>query len=335
LLVAVAVFYDVEVDNDVLTQRVPSEHDAVALVRQHLGRAVRAVRRFPTGLANYVYDVLTDDDRAVVVRMSPPGRGAHFAAAVYWYRQLVPRGVPLPRLFHYAAEPGPDIFPFMMIERLPGRDLGLEYPHLSAEQKRDLAGRMATIQRGVGGLPPGPGFGYARSYDDRGLHPTWLAVLRAALERSRKRMGQIGVVDPGLADRVAAKLPAYAHYFAAVEPRPFLDDTTTKNVLVHEGRLTGIVDVDCVCFGDPLLTPALTQVALLSGGHDIDYVRYWVAELQLGAEQQAVLALYVALFCVDFLSEIGQQFNQGTPAPVDPARVARLVGLLDTFLRQV
>jgi len=131
------------------------------------------------------------------------------------------------------------------------------------------------------------------------------------------------------------KLPAYARYFAAVEPRPFLDDTTTKNVLVHEGRLAGIVDVDYVCFDDALLTPALTEIALLSSGHDIDYIRYWTSELQLGAEQKAVLNLYAALFCVDFLSEIGQQFNQGTPIPTDPAWVARLVGLLDTFLRHV
>lgn len=316
-------------------QRVPTEHDAVALVQRHLSRAVRAIRRFPTGLANYVYDVRTDDDQAIVVRMNRPGRGAHFASAVYWHRRLVPHGVPLPRLLHYDAAPGPGAFPFMIIERLPGGDLGVEYPNLSAGQKRAVAARMATIQRAVGALPSGPGFGYARSYDDRDLHPTWLAVLHAALERSRERIGEIGAVDPGLVGRVAAKLPAYARYFAAVEPRPFLDDTTTKNVLVHEGRLTGIVDVDNVCFGDALLTPALTEVALRSGGHDSDYVRYWASELQLGTEQQAVLNLYAALFCIDFLSEIGQRFNQDTPAPTDPAWVARLVGLLETFLRQV
>lgn len=318
-----------------IDQRVPTEHDAVVLVQQHLGRAVRTVQRFPTGLANYVYDVRTEDDQAIVVRMNRPGHGAHFAAAVYWHRRLVPRGVPLPRLLYYATTPGPEAFPFMMIERLPGHDLGLAYPNLSAGQKRALAAHMATIQRAVGALPPGPGFGYARSYDDHSLHSTWLAVLHAALARSRKRIGESGVVDPGLVDRVVAKLPAYTRYFAAVEPRPFLDDTTTKNVLVHEGRLTGIVDVDNVCFGDALLTLALTEIALRSGGHDGDYVRYWASELQLGAQQQTVLKLYAALFCIDFLSEIGQQFNQDTPAPTDPAWVARLVGLFDTLLRQV
>ena len=42
----------------------------------------------------------------------------------------------------------------------------------------------------------------------------------------------------------------------AVPPLPFLDDLTTKNVLVDGGRLSGVVDVDVVCFGDPLATPA-------------------------------------------------------------------------------
>ncbi len=327
--------YDVMMENEALAQRIPTEHDAATLVQRHLGHAVQTVRRFPTGLANYVYDVLTDDDQAVVVRMQRLGRGAHFAAAVYWYHRLVPHGVPLPRLYYHATDPGPDAFPFMIIERLPGRDLGLAYASLSSEQKRALAVRMVTIQRSVGQLPPGPGFGYACSYDDRNLHPTWTAVLHAVLERGRKRIGAVGLVDLGLVDRVAAKLPVYTRYFAAVEPRPFLDDTTTKNVLVQEGRMTGIVDVDNVCFGDPLLTPALTEIALLSSGHDIDYVRYWTTELQLSAEQQAVLNLYAALFCVDFLSEIGQQFNQDTPAPANPEWVARLVGLLETLLMQV
>jgi len=32
----------------------------------------------------------------------------------------------------------------------------------------------------------------------------------------------------------------------------FLDDLTTKNVIVQDGVLQGVVDFDHVCYGDPL-----------------------------------------------------------------------------------
>ena len=316
-----------------MTKPAPTEQDAVAVVRRCLGAEVSAIERFPTGLANYVYDVRTADGRAVAIRMNRPGQGAQFAAAAYWYDQLAPRGVPLPRLLHYDAAPADGGFPFMISDRLPGRDLGTEYPSLSTAQKRALAARLAEIQRAVGRLPPGPGFGFARAYDDRSLHATWLDVLRADLERSRRRIQAVGVVAPEHVDRVTAKLPAYAAYFAGVAPRPFLDDTTTKNVLVHAGRLSGIVDVDCVCFGDGLLTVALTRMALLSRGYDTEYVDYWCAELGLGAEERAVLTLYTALFCVNFLSELGHQFNREQAEVIDRAEVARLLDILDALLQ--
>lgn len=43
-------------------------------------------------------------------------------------------------------------------------------------------------------------------------------------------------------------------YTSEVKPTPFLDDTTTKNVIINDGKLSGIVDVDYVNFGDHLLT---------------------------------------------------------------------------------
>ena len=108
-------------------------------------------------------------------------------------------------------------------------------------------------------------------------------------------------------------------------PRPFLDDTTTKNVLIADGHLTGIVDVDCVCFGDPLFTVALTRMALLSRAYPTDYIEAWCDHLELSAAQQAALDLYTALFCVGFLSEFGQQHNRAERLPAEEDQIARLL----------
>ena len=308
----------------------PTEQDAVAVVERCLGVGVRRIERFAIGWGNHVYDVVTTDGRCVVVRLN--GGWTDFAPAVAWHELLAPRGVPLPRLLGHEARSSGLRFPYMLMERLPGRDLIYEYPDLSSAQKRDLAREIVRIQGIVGELPPGPGFGYAESYEDPPVHAAWVDVLREDLERSRARLRETGVAPVHHVDRVERALTPFAAHFAAVEPRPFLDDITTKNVIVHRGRLSGIVDVDEICFGDPLLTVALTRMSLLKRRLDADYVDCLAAELGLDDERQAVLTVYTALFCVNFLGELGQRFNRDEPVAFDAAEVDYLLGVLDRLL---
>ena len=97
------------------------------------------------------------------------------------------------------------------------------------------------------------------------------------------------------------------------------------------GRLTGIVDVDWICFGDPLLTVALTRASLLSACQDLAYTDYWCALFEPSAEQQAALRFYTALFFLDFMSELGHRFNRDTPT-ITVTEVERLEILLKAEL---
>ncbi len=117
-----------------------------------------------------------------------------------------------------------------------------------------------------------------------------------------------------------------------MQPICFLDDLTTKNVIVHRRRLSGIVDVDAVSFGDLLIAPALTRMSLLARGWDTEYVDAWLDAMDAGREQRAVLDTYTAWFCVVFLSEIGHAFNQEVAPPVDEAKIAALLEILNRLL---
>jgi hypothetical protein len=100
---------------------------------------------------------------------------------------------------------------------------------------------------------------------------------------------------------------------------------------VYAGRLSGIVDVDWLCFGDSLFTIALTRAALLSSGADPEYTDHWCKMLDLSEEQHRVVRFYTALFCVDFMSEFGQRFSQGRE-PLDLERLGRLERVLNDHL---
>ncbi len=311
----------------------PSDEDAARIVEAVLHEPALNVRRFLTGACHFVYDVITESGRNVVARIAWPENRHLLAGALYWHRVLKPKGIPLPAIIGYDVEAAP--FPYLILERLAGDDLGAVYQQLSVPEKKVLAGEITRLQEVTASLPPGRGFGFVESYESEAFHPAWIDVLYGLLERSRRRIKAGGIMDVRPVERVAKKLEKYESYFAQVAPRCFLDDLTTRNVIVHEGRLSGIVDVDFVCFGDSLLTTALTQMALINMRADLDYISYWCAAARVTARQREVLTCYTALFCVDFMSELGQQFNKERPEPLDREKAGRLNDALDELLNQI
>ena len=308
----------------------PNEKDACLLVEKALGAKSVSARRFPTGLCHYVYEVELTDGQSVVARLAGTHTRQFLAGGVYWQSLLQPLGLPLPAQLH--ADLSAPI-PHVILERLPGDDLGNVYATLANDSKRALAAGIVDAQILTSRLPEATGFGHALSYKDPALSrcQSWLQVVAASLERSRQRIKSAGVVDADLVDRLSPWLRRFEAYFSRVKPTPFLADTTTKNVIVHQGRLTGIVDVDEICFGDPLLTVGLTQMALLAAGSDTDYVAHWLALLNPSAAQRAMVDFYAAVFCADFLGEQGQSFNR-TSTAVNPAKIAALELTLDELL---
>lgn len=311
----------------------PSEKVARDLVEKALGAKTVAARRFPTGLCHYVYDVELMDGRKVVARLAGPNTRQFLAGGVYWQARLTPLGIPLPAQL-YADLSAP--VPHVILERLPGDDLSQVYETLDDADNRAVAMAVVDAQMRTARLPEAAGFGHAFSYDDPALSQrrSWPQVITASLERSRQRITSAGVVDVTLVDRVASRLTQFEDSLSRIRPTPFLADTTTKNVIVHQGRLAGIVDVDEICFGDPLFAVGLTQMALLSAGSDTDYVNHWLALLNPSAEQRAIVDFYAAVFSADFLGEQGQSFNRA-PAAVNPAKIAALELILDELLERL
>ncbi|MBV8098432.1 MAG: phosphotransferase [Verrucomicrobia bacterium] len=272
----------------------------------------------------------TSDQQKFVVRIATPPTKRLLEGGVYWNQLLRPLGVPLPRLIATSLEPLETQFPFVVLEQLPGADLFQIYQSLTSSQKLEIVGELVRIQKIVSALPEGGGFGFASSYSEPPAYRTWKAAILGIVEKAQQRMSYD---HPGVTylARVKNVLSRCEDYFAAVRRVPFLDDTTTKNVLVDEGRLTGVVDVDQLFFGDSLLTIGLTRTSLLAAGFDIDYIEHWMNQLKFDQQQRQVVDAYSALFCVDFMSELGQRFNQENQPEIDLEKFARLESIFETL----
>ena len=309
---------------------IPSATDAAIVVRSRLSLEPVEVQRFLTGLCHHVFSVTTADRQKFVLRIATPQTKRHLAGGIYWNDVLRPIGVPLPRMIATSLEPSEIQFPFVILEQLPGSDLGQIYQTLSSQEKLEIVGEVVRIQEKVLALPEAGGFGLAYSYSRPPECRTWVAAVLAILERAQQRMELSGNPGSSYVKPARRMLNRHESYFAAVRPIPFLDDTTTKNVLVDQGRLTGVVDVDWLCFGDPLLTIGLTRMALLSDARDLDYVEHWMNLMELNKQQREAVDAYTRLFCVDFMSELGQRFNKDDQPEIDLEKFARLSTVFET-----
>lgn len=298
-------------------------------------RAVDRIIRFPTGLCHHVFDVMFVGGEQVVVRIANQGNERLLSGAVYWQKRLRTAGIPVARILGADLEKRVFPFAYLILDRLAGTDLGEVYPGLSAVSKLQLARQIAGLQQAMTQLPQGAGFGEAMSYDEPGPHHSWAGFVQTYVETCRARVRAGSALAVADISRLAGAASALESSFSGVKALPFLDDITTKNVIVTpEGRLSGIVDTDTVFFGDHLFPLALARAALAKAGYDSIYADAWSDELELTESSRACLSFYTALFAAMILSEHGRQFNREQAVEFDRASITRLRALLDDELER-
>jgi aminoglycoside phosphotransferase (APT) family kinase protein len=295
----------------------PAADAADGIAVRVLGRAPRSVRRFGVGTGHYVFDLEFDGEASVVTRFGCAAVRAEMAGGVRLSCLLRPLGVPLPALIAHDLDTA---LPWMLLERLPGTDLGAVATSLSERQLSDVAAEIVTAQAIVAGTGSADRYGYAASAEDA-PELTWSAVPAANLARSRKRIAAAGLFDVGMVDAVEDRLDALRSQLDEIEPTPFLHDTTTKNVIVAPtGQFSGIVDVDDLCFGDPRYPAALTLAAMMAYGGPTFYVSAWLN--RAGLADDRLFRLYVAVFLLDLMSEHGHASNGNVSASTAESRAA-------------
>jgi aminoglycoside phosphotransferase len=287
-----------------MTSDAPNNAIVRDLATAAVGRSPIGVRRFGTGAHHYVFEATFADLPPVVVRIAAEHSRAAMAGALRLSNLLRPRGVPLPEII---AEGVNHRFSHLVMERLPGADLGDLVCGLSDASVDAIATKVAQAQNIASKTPSGARYGYAVE-PAHAPRERWPQVLQDNLTRSRRRVAAAKLFDEDVVDAIANIVSAARVELDALPPVPFLHDTTTKNVIVTAaGSFSGIVDVDDLCFGDPRYVVALTLASLRAFGGPTHYVDAWMNAANYPKDR--IFGLYVALFLVDFMSEHGQEFN--------------------------
>jgi aminoglycoside phosphotransferase (APT) family kinase protein len=256
-----------------------------ALATEILGPVV-SVEHEPFGHACVTFTVTDERQNRYIFKTGERGCFDHTQANISILGEL---GIPTPRVI---TKSNRGDFDFLVLERVPGRDLRDELPTMSRDQLSRLAAKIVRFQRRVMSLPHGEGFGWT-PIGVPGPFRSWTEIV----ERD-------AAAGPPELHRALDSLRAD---LARVAATPFLDDITVKNVIVDRGELGAIIDLDFVCYGDPLYWLSLTEATVmldigLDGGFYPDELkRLW----GLSPSQSRVNALYGAVHGFSFIRRAG------------------------------
>lgn len=258
-----------------------------------------------TGIAGYVYTIEFENEK-YVIKISDNKELIN--GATYWLSKLSSLDLPIPKIYSINNQTFPCYF---IMTFIPGKDLGVVYNDLTKSEKKCIARSIFKFQNEIRKLPLANGYGFLNSYEDKyNIRNSWREVVEYHIQRSENRIIQNGIFDKEYVNTVKSLLPYYRDYFNTIEPIPFFDDTTTKNVLIDHGKISGIIDFDWICFGDRLYVVALTTMSLINMQSDLDYIESWKKLEKLSEVQENVLMFYILVFCIDFMAEKGMKFNK-------------------------
>lgn len=295
-----------------------NEEKIVRLCINYFAKQPKDIARCTVGQGNYVY-IVEFTDRKIVVRCSE--ETGVYKDTIYWLERLAAIDIPVPRVLGKGTFEG---YEYLILTYFEGKDIGLVYTELTAAEKREIARTVVGIQNKVSAL----------QLEDIPGDWTWkVSFVDDMLVRAKKRIITNGYFDPEKVERLMKAAEGLEDYFAGIKPVAYLDDISTKNLLIHEGRVTGVIDIDWMGAGDNLTYVAMTNMALLNMRYDTDYVTYLLEEMQLSEKERKAFAFYTLLFCVDFMGERGMRFMD-KQVPVSAEIVEQMNGIYEKLWKE-
>ena len=282
------------------------------LCNECFGAEPESVERCAVGLANFVY-IVECEHQKITIRCSAEKDA--YKNTIYWLERLGQINVPVPAVLGHGEY---QEYAYLMLSYLEGRDLGLVYPQLTKGEKRIIAKEIVEIQNRVATL-------LLENVDENW---SWESFIQYMLNRAKERITANGYFDPKKVEQLKEQAVKLYTYFSDVQPIAYLDDISTKNLLIHNGRISGIIDIDWMGIGDKLTFVALTNVALLNMECDADYVDLILEEMQISETEKQAFLFYSLMYCVDFMGERGMQFMD-KKIEVNDAVISRLNGIYE------
>lgn len=290
--------------------------EAVVIFESVTKKDVTQITRCSVGLANFVFIVSTEAQR-YILRCSKDKDA--YKDTVYWLGKLSVCEIPIPVVLSNGKYKD---YAYLILSYICGDDIGNVYCKLSDSEKKQIAKEVVEIQRKV-----------SMTVISTDSEWTWNSFIDEMLSRAERRIKSKRYFDVNKVYNVKCLRQKIQDYLDKVSPTPYLDDISTKNLLIYEGKLSGIIDIDWIGLGDMLTFAALTKVALLNMNLDTKYVDYLLENIHPNAIEHKAFVFYCLIYCLDFMGERGMQFLD-KKIPVNESIIKRLNEIFDIFMKE-
>lgn len=286
---------------------------------KHLGGTPTEIIRMTIGMCNEVYE-LKYESASFILRMNQEKEwiyGTHKFLPLFQKLQIK-----TPKLI--AEDYTKTEFPFcyQIQNKLKGKDLGLVIDKLSSSNLKQIAKEISDIFDKFNTLPETEGFGLLT-----GMREEKRENLLDGIENQRttilQRNQSSNVIDAEILEIYNEILDSYKNYFLSVKSKLYYDDICSKNVMIHNGRFTGLVDLDFLIKGDYL--EAIGRM-IASWHGEVAGERYIeeIIKLQtLDEFQKKIIRVYAIMNLMLWTSEEGIRFNGNSTGEVNWENVAK------------
>lgn len=279
-----------------------------------LGYVPKFVRRIAIGICNEVYDVGLEN-KEVIVRLSHHDRflmGSHDHIP-----KLKAMGIKVPDILveDYSKTEIP--LAYQIQSKIEGQDLGEVIETLSYKQLRELAKEIAAIFNKLKTIPTNDKFGVIWGGGDNDVSDTWTERMRIWVDESSKRGRKTGVMDESMSILAEDLYSTYKSYFDSVKAVTYYGDISSKNVMIHNGVFSGLVDLDGLTQGDSLEAVGRIKLSWYGTHYGEIYTNAVMNEMGLNENQRKLVTMYALLNKISWTCENGIQFNQNTQPIVD------------------
>ena len=197
------------------------------LCLEYFDQEPQKVERCAVGQGNYVYIVACKGTKYVFRCSSEDGA---YDTSISWLEKLAEIDVPVPKVI---AKGKYDEYEYLILSYIEGKDIGIVYGQLTDEDKRAIAKDIVHIQNQVEIL----------EVEDVEPNWSWVTFINYMIERAAKRIVQNGYFDVEKVGRLRNQMKQLEEYFSGIKPVAYLDDISSKNLLIHRGRISGIIDI--------------------------------------------------------------------------------------------
>jgi aminoglycoside phosphotransferase (APT) family kinase protein len=298
---------------------------------REFGVAPENILRMRGGICNEVYQISLER-RELIVRMNAEERfllGSHNHIPLF-----KAKGIRVPDILaeDYSKQSIP--YAYQILTGIEGRDIGNVIDTLSDEQLRAIAGEVSRIFRRLRDVGTNGRFGVLWG-DERELVTSWTSYIRKMSEVVAKWGKQTGVYDENLARLLKWINEEYEAYFDSVDSLLYFGDICGKNVMIHEGRFNGLVDLDALAQGDYLEAIGRIKASWYGTHHGNVYTEALMGVEGLNDEQRKTVTMYALLNRIFWACENGVQFNSNTTSNVDWGKAKKDKEVIEMILTEL